>query len=70
MTQLVAKTDVWWMERLFAKGAEFTVVAVPDEGATDPVQVDRGTADRWLRQKRAETVEKRAAADRPRKSGK
>ena len=43
-------------EQPYEAGTVFAVVETPDVAATDPVQVDAGTADRWLRFGQAEAA--------------
>jgi len=56
MQRIVAKTLVWLREQPHEAGTEFAVVEVPAPAATDPVEIDAGTASLWLRHKTAEVV--------------
>lgn len=50
---IVAATLVWLREQPFDAGTRFAVVDRVDTAATDPVQVDAGTAALWLRHGKA-----------------
>ena len=51
--KIQALTLVWLRDTPYDAGTEFKVVDVVDAAAKSPVQIDRGTADLWLRQTKA-----------------
>lgn len=56
MRMIRALTLVWLREQPHEAGTAFAVAETPDPAATDPVQVDAGTAALWLRQEKAAEV--------------
>ena len=50
---ITANTLLWLRDKPYDAGTEFAVVEKPDLGATQPVEVDIGTADLWVRQGKA-----------------
>lgn len=54
--RIVAKTLLWLREQPYEAGTEFAVVETVDPAATDPVEVDAGTASLWLRRDKAGEV--------------
>lgn len=61
-----ALTLKWLREKSYEAGTEFAVVDVPNPDADNPVEIDPGTADLWVRHKTVEVV-KTSAPGKPAK---